>query len=276
MRAPAGVIIRSLLLLALLVVPGVGATQAAATTVEPTTGVHGGDISWPNCPKGMGIKKRRTEGMPMPTKDASFVIVGVTNGPGFHPNPCLADQVAWVKSHHRYLAAYAMTTYPRKKDIRSYGQDGPYDATTARGALRNAAYAEATFNLASMAAADMTVPMIWVDVEPYPTFPWPKNHRNNRAVIKAVTRAYAEAGYQVGIYTYLYGWRTVVGSWRLPDLPTWSTVGSGHAPEALRTCGRGPSGGRDWLMQWWRHNRDKDLICPAAAAQGAAMFASPA
>jgi hypothetical protein len=29
-------------------------------------------------------------------------------------------------------------------------------------------------------------------------------------------------------------------------------------------------------MQWWRHTRDKDLICPAAAAQGAAMFASPA
>jgi len=224
----------------------------------------------------MGIKKRRTEGQPMPTTDASFVIVGVTNGPGFHPNPCLSDQVAWVRSHHRYLGAYAMTTFPRKKDILAYGQDGPYDGTTARGALRNTAYAEASFNLSSMAAASMNVPMIWVDVEPYPTFPWPKGHRDNRAVVRAVIKAYNAAGYKVGLYTYPNGWKTVVGSWQLPTVPTWSTIGSGHARHALHACGHGPSGGSDWLMQWWRNHRDKDLICPAGGAQGAAMFASPA
>jgi hypothetical protein len=276
MRIPAGFVLRGVVAIALVAVPAIAAVDASAAVLAPTTGVHGGDISWPNCPEGMGIPKRRTEGQPMPTKDASFVIVGVTNGPGFHPNPCLADQVAWVRAHHRYVAAYAMTTFPRKKDIRSYGGDGPYDGTTTRGALRNTAYAEATFNLASMTAAEMTVPMIWVDVEPYPTFPWSKSHRDNRAVVKAVIRAYKAAGYGVGIYTYAYGWKNVVGSWRLPSLPTWSTIGGGHAAEARHACGRGPSGGSDWLMQWWRHNRDKDLICPAAADQGAAMFTAPA
>jgi hypothetical protein len=276
MRVPAVASLRSLVAVALLAACALGVAEASAVTVTPTTGVHGGDISWPNCPKGMGIPKRRTEGQPMPTTDASFVIVGVTNGPGFHPNPCLSDQVAWVKSHQRYLGAYAMTTFPRKKDIASYGQDGPYDGTTPRGALRNTGYAEATFNVTTMSTAGMTVPMIWVDVEPYPTFPWSKSHRDNRAVVRAVIKAYTEAGYHVGIYTYANGWRTVVGSWQLPALPTWSTIGSGHAGEARRACGRGPSGGGDWLMQWWRHNRDKDLICPAAAGQAPAMFAAPA
>lgn len=211
----------------------------------------------------------------MPTRDARFVVVGVTNGPGFHPNPCLADQLAWVTAHHRLLAAYAMTTYPHHKKVAAYGNDGPYDATTARGRLRNAAYAEATYNLSTMSAVAMTVPMIWVDVEPYPVSSWSKNHRANRAVISSVIRAYRDAGYAIGIYTYLNGWRTVVGSWRLPSVPTWSTVGSGKAAHARHNCGRGPSGGRDWLMQWWTKHRDHDLLCPAGRSHRAAIFAGP-
>ena len=275
MRLPAVAALRSLVAIVVLALPALAVNQAEAVTATPSTGAHGGDISWPQCPKGMGIKKRRTEGQPMPTKDASFVVVGLTNGPGFHPNPCLADQVAWVSSHHRYLAIYAMTTYPHAKKVATYGQSGPYDGSTARGALRNAAYAEATFNLSTMQSIGLVAPMIWVDVEPYPVSKWSKNHAANRRAVKAVLRAYTEAGYQVGIYTYLNGWRNVVGSWQLPSLPTWSTIGGGHARQARHACGRGPSGGRDWLMQWWHHNRDKDVICPAAAAQGAVMFAAP-
>ncbi|HWC35584.1 MAG TPA: hypothetical protein VG650_12270 [Mycobacteriales bacterium] len=274
MRVPAVAFVRSILAAALLVAPAIATVSAHAAVTA--AGVHGADISWPNCPKGMGIPSRRTEGQPMPTRDASFVVVGLTNGPGFYPNPCLGDQLRWVATHHRLLAAYAMTTYPRKRQIRAYGGDGPYDATTARGALRNAAYAEASYNLATMSAADMTVPMIWVDVEPYPVSPWSKSHRANRAVVSSVISAYTAAGYRVGIYTYLNGWRTVVGSWQLPGLPTWSTVGSGRPGHARHACGRGPSGGSDWVMQWWSRHRDKDLICPAGSDQGATMFAAPA
>ncbi len=265
---------RSILAGSLLLVPVIAST--GATAAVSATGVHGADISWPNCPKGMGIPSRRTEGQPMPTTDADFVVVGVTNGPGFYPNPCLADQVSWVASHQRLLAAYAMTTYPRRWEVRRYGRSGPYDATTARGALRNTAYAEARFNLASMNAARMTVPMIWVDVEPYPASPWSKSHSANRAVVRSVVRAYTDAGYGVGIYTYPNGWKNVVGRWSLPALPTWSTIGGGRAAHARRACGHGPSGGADWIMQWWANHRDKDLICPAGGGQGSAMFASPA
>src|SRR6478672_8225031 len=55
--------------------------------------VTGGDVSWPQCPKGMGIPQKRSLGLPMPQSSAKFVLVGLTNGPGFTPNPCLADQV---------------------------------------------------------------------------------------------------------------------------------------------------------------------------------------
>ena len=29
----------------------------------------------------------------MPVDEARYVIIGLTNGPGFYPNPCLASQV---------------------------------------------------------------------------------------------------------------------------------------------------------------------------------------
>lgn len=45
----------------------------AAASSAPLTGV---DISWPQCPKGMGIPSRPTEGKPMPKKSARFVVVG--------------------------------------------------------------------------------------------------------------------------------------------------------------------------------------------------------
>jgi hypothetical protein len=55
--------------------------------------VLGGDVSWPQCPEGMGIPERRSKGLPMPLPSARFVVLGLTNGPGFTTNPCLAQQV---------------------------------------------------------------------------------------------------------------------------------------------------------------------------------------
>jgi hypothetical protein len=245
---------------------------SAATS---TGGIQGADISWPNCPKGEGIPSRRTEGEPMPTKSAQFVIVGLTNGPGFYPNPCLADQLQWVADRHLLLGGYAMTTYPTKHEISTYGQDGPYDGSTDLGALRNAASAEARYNLSTMSSLGMSVPMIWVDVEPYPVSPWSSSHSANRAVVAAVVAAYRRAGYRVGIYTYPNGWRETVGAWRLPSLPTWSTIGAGSQRHADRACGHGPSGGTDWVEQWWVSNRDKDVICPAVAGRTGRIFSKP-
>lgn len=264
---------RSVLCAALLMATAV---LSSTPTADAAPGVvQGADISWPNCPKGEGIPSRRTEGEPMPLTTASFVVVGLTNGPGFYSNPCLANQLRWVNVHQRLLAAYALTTYPTKAEITTYGATGPYNAATRRGALQNASYAEAEFNLSTITAVGMSVPMIWVDVEPYPVSPWSHNLAANRVVVSAVIAAYQAAGYQVGIYTNPNGWPQVVGNAQLLDLPTWSTIGAGRLPEAHRRCSNGPSGGPDWIVQWWIGHRDHDVLCPAGRQNLSSIFAVP-
>ena len=256
----------------LLAVPQTAAPQTAAPSTN-SAGTHpvrqqllrGADISWPNCPKGMGIPGRRSKGEPMPRRTARFVVVGVTNGPGFYPNPCIGAQVAWVRSHHRLLGAYAMTTYPRRKEIRRYGGHGPYAVGTRLARLRNTAYDEAVFNANTMQQTGLQPPRIWVDVEPYPTSPWTRHHSLNRVVVSAAIRGYHDLGYRVGLYTYANGWHDVVGRWHLSRYPAWVTAGPRGAGNAAAMCrGRGPTGGRVWLAQWWSPRRDYDLRCAQA------------
>jgi hypothetical protein len=253
-------------------VPAAGATDRAPSSART---VLGADISLPNCPKGEGIPSRRSKGEPFPKPTAQFVQVGVTNGPGFTPNPCLAGELAWVATHHRLLGAYALTTKPRPSQVRRYGTDGPYRHTSAAGRLRNAGYAEAAYNVSTMNALAMVAPMVWVDVEPYAVAPWSHHHSVNRDVLTGVIRGYREAGFTVGIYTYARGWHQIVGAWHLPKLPTWSPVGPRGEHRARAVCHRGPSGGRTWIAQWTGPHRDFDLLCPAAPANPARLFHLP-
>lgn len=253
----------ALLLLLSLAAPAVPASAAAAAT--PGVRITGGDISWPNCPKGMGIPSRRTLGNPMPLDSAAFVVIGLTNGPGFVANPCLAAQVTWAQEHHRWVAAYAMTTFPRRTERAAYAGSGPWSASTRLGALRNAGYAQGMFNVASMQAVGLDVPLVWVDVEPYPTHPWTRDRLANRAVIQGAVRAYEDSGYRVGFYSYLGGWRAVVGNWRKGGYPAWYPVGA--EPDGLRAAyGRcrlpSFSGGPVVLAQWVEGRRDRDVTCP--------------
>jgi hypothetical protein len=234
--------------------------------------MRGADVSWPNCPKGEGIPSRRSKGEPMPKSSARFVVVGVTNGPGFHPNPCIARQLAWVADHDRLVGAYALTTYPTAKRVRQYGHSGPFEGTDHKAELRNTGYAEAAYNVSTMDRFGLQVPLIWVDVEPYPVAPWNHRHGANRAVITGVIRGYRDAGLRVGIYTYANGWRDVVGAWRLPSYPTWSTAGHRGERRARAMCTHGPSAGPTWLAQWSSPHRDYDLTCPKASPHYGAMF----
>ena len=72
----------------------------------------GADISWPQCPPGMGIEYKESSGQPMPTAEAEYVVIGLTNGPGFHANPCLADQVAYARERRLLVAAYSVISWP--------------------------------------------------------------------------------------------------------------------------------------------------------------------
>ena len=253
-------------------VPPTAPTIPTATAASAVTGVadlpaFGNDISWPQCPKGTGIPSRRGQGQPMPPASAQFVVIGLTNGPAFFPNPCLATQTAWAKAHHVYTATYSMTTYPTSVQLATYGSKGPFPGTNSAAKLANTGYAQAQFNVASMRKAGLVSPFMWVDVEPYAVAPWSTNKAGNKAVVDGVLRGYRAAGLKVGVYSTAHLWGVVVGSARY-GLPEWRAAGPRGKATALARCS-GPSfqGGGAVLAQWTTPTTDYDLTCPVASTQ---------
>ena len=232
--------------------------------------VVGGDVSWPQCPKGMGLAQKRAEGAPMPLGSARFVVLGLTNGPGFVANPCLADQLAWVKQRHLLVSAYSVISAPYGDVLTRYGGTGPYDASTKAGRLGNVGYQEALFNVGTMRAVGLQTPFVWLDVEPVTGFDWPSGKPGdtaaNAAVIKGAARGYQEQGYQVGVYSIESLWKRVVGDLRL-GLPEWRPAGGTGRAEAVRRCAGDWmfQGGAAVLGQWVAQGRDQDVTCPGQA-----------
>ncbi|MEZ0580036.1 hypothetical protein [Nocardioides sp. MH1] len=243
------------------------ANQEAGTIPPRDEPVDGADISWPQCPEGLGIPERRTKGLPMPTDDAEFVLVGLTNGPGFTPNPCLDDQVAWVEDRGLMASAYSVVSYPDAATLDQYAWDGPFDGSGLKGKLRNVGYQEARFNLDSLIAADLQTPIIWIDVEPVPDFEWSGDPAANAAIVEGAARAYTDAGFSIGIYSTPYLWQSVVGDYTL-GVPEWRAAGQTSRDEALHRCGDDWSiqGGTAVLGQWVAGSRDLNVTCPDIAA----------
>ena len=241
---------------------------APATTPPAIDGpALGADVGWPQCPKGMGIPQRRTLGLPMPSSQATYVVVGLTNGPGFTPNPCLADQVAWVKRRHLLAAAYAVVSLPDARQLATYGDRGPFDAGSRLGTLANAGYQQALSAVATMRRAGLATPMVWVDVEPVPDFDWSTDTAVNGAVVQGAARGFADAGYRVGVYSTPHLWQLVVGELAL-RLPEWRAAGQTSRAEALARCADDGTiqGGEAVLAQWVENRRDLDVTCPGVGA----------
>jgi len=231
--------------------------------------VTGGDVSWPQCPKGMGIPEKRTLGLPMPLPSAKFVILGLTNGPGFTPNPCLASQVQWVKQRRLMAAAYAVSSYPDADTLEKYGDEGPFDGGTRLGALSNVGYQQARYNIGSMQGAGLNTPIVWIDVEPVPTFVWSSDRRANAAVIAGAARGYVDAGFPIGVYSTPALYESVVGDLSLGGVPEWRAAGQTSMAEALRRCEGDWSiqGGDGVIGQWVEDNRDRNVTCPGTSTQ---------
>ncbi len=235
--------------------------------------VFGADVGWPQCPDGMGIPERRASGQPMPTKAAEFVIIGLTNGPSFTTNPCLASQVRYVDDRNLLGAAYAVHSFPDARTLRRYGGSGPFDSGTRAGKLRNAGHAAARFNQATMRRAGMRSPVIWIDVEPVGLFPWSGSKGANSAVVQGAIRGYQDAGFRIGFYSTKFLWRKIVGDLRT-GAPEWRAAGQTSMAEALRRCGTSSSfqGGRGVLGQWVEAGRDRNVTCPGATTSLAEWF----
>ncbi|RYU10820.1 hypothetical protein [Nocardioides iriomotensis] len=263
------------LLKAVLAAVTAAATAVSATPMpEPDAArlgpgpVVGADISWPNCPKGLGIPSRETLGKPLPRGTARFVVIGLTNGPAFHPNPCLASHVEYARERQMWASAYAVATYPTDKQLRLYGDAGPRSDRTLRGRLYNSGYAQAKLNVAEMQAVGLDSPAVWVDVEPVsPPAPWTARPRLNKPVVDGVLRAYRDAGLRVGFYSVATLWRQIMGGTRY-GLPEWRSAGPTNQRRALGMCRTGRfQGGRAVIGQWWDDDRDHNVLCPGTPAE---------
>jgi hypothetical protein len=247
--------------------PDLSATTRAPTkaTRTPSGRTFGADFSWPQCPKGMGIPEKRTEGAPMPTDEARFVVVGLTNGPSFVANPCLESQLAWVQERHLLAAAYSVVSYPDARTLVQLRSKGPYDGTSRLGALRNVGYQAALFNVDTMRRVGFRTPVVWIDVEPVTGFDWSPDVEANAAVVQGVARGYRDAGFRIGFYSIGSLWTKVVGSLRFGD-PEWRPAGPRGLAEAINRCGDDWSfqGGRAVLGQWIEDRRDRNVTCPGA------------
>ena len=237
------------------------AAQSAAADLNanpPLDGpVIGADISWPQCPAGMGIPHKISTGAPMPRDDAEYVVIGLTNGPGFHVNPCLADQVTYARERGLPVAAYSVISWPD-------------DAARAQyGGLQEAGRAQAEFNLASMKAAGLDSPIIWLDVESVPHYDWSSDANANAQVVLGAAQGYADAGYRIGVYSTPAIWAGIVGDLSL-GVPEWRAAGQTSQEEALSRCGNDwlIQGGVGALAQWVEDGRDRNVTCPGTDRLG--------
>jgi hypothetical protein len=229
--------------------------------------VAGADVSWPNCPKGMGMKARKSLGKPLPRATARFVVIGLTNGPAFHPNPCLVSQVAYAEERGMWASAYAVVTYPTRRQLATYGGAAPHGQARNHGRLWNTGFAQARQNVAAMRTAGLDSPAVWLDVEPVSApSPWSGRPRKNRQVVAGALAGYRDAGLEVGFYSVRSLWQEVLGRTRY-GLPEWRSAGPRGTADALAMCDTGSfNGGPAVLAQWWDDDRDHDLLCPGSAA----------
>ncbi len=253
--------------------PDLTSTPKSTVPARGPDQVFGADVSWPQCPKGMGIPEKRSEGRPMPTAEARFVVLGLTNGPSFVTNPCLDSQLQWVRRRHLLAAAYSVVSYPDDATLARFGGVGPFPGGTRLGALRNVGYQAAMFNVATMRRVDLTTPVVWIDVEPVVHFDWSPDVVANAAVVQGMARGYQDAGFRIGFYSIGSLWTRVVGTLRF-GAPEWRPAGARGLGEAVNRCGPDWSfqGGPAVLGQWVEDGRDRDVTCPGAVQDLARWF----
>ncbi|MDQ1292921.1 MAG: hypothetical protein QG608_802 [Actinomycetota bacterium] len=232
----------------------------SATTVATTKNtLSGQDISWPQC------TTKTSKGLPMPTSDRKFVVVGLTNGRAFTTNPCLSAELAWLRSHHALGAAYAMANYPTASHLKSYGSSGPWKGTTLDAKLRNVGWAEAEAAVNLLRARGFASPTVWIDVEGSKPQPWSTSTQNNAYVLSGFINGLRNRGHKVGIYSTVTAWKKIVGTGHF-SVPEWRTVGMNKTEKDLLTActaSRSIQGGTPAIIQRGSATVDHNRTCPA-------------
>lgn len=235
-------------------------TKAAGPRLGP---IRGADVSWPQCPKGMGIPEKQGQDQPMPVETAEFVIIGLTNSPSFTVNPCLESQLDWARERDLLVAAYAIVSFPDEATVQKLGTEGPYAGSSRLAALRNVGYQAALHNVRTMNDTGFDSPIVWIDVEPVGTFEWSSDTEANAAVVEGTVRGYRDQGLRIGFYSLPSMWSKIVGDLGF-GAPEWRPAGENPQSVAEERCGAEWSfqGGDAVFGQWVADHRDHNVTCP--------------
>jgi len=214
---------------------------------------HGFDISWPQC---------GSSALSVPSSPVGFVVLGLTDGRSHTRNPCLARQLGWARSTKAAVAAYTMASYPTPDQLTAAGR-GHYGTCGANLAcrLRNDGWVQGTGAAATLRAARLRVPRVWLDVEILHRQPWSTSTAANAVLLHGIVAGLRGSGLAYGVYTTPYMWHLIAGGLRLTG-PNWLPAGDGVPTDAQAQCRRSATGGPTWLVQYTR-TFDENLTCPA-------------
>jgi len=254
--------------------PASTAPRLALASVVSATSLKGQDVSWPQCPKGMG----RGKGEPIPentpyVSGTTTTVIGVNQGKPFYANPCLKTLVAWAKAHHQYVAAYTLPAPPTSAELSRWGTAGPYRGTDTVTRMRNNGYVQATWTVANIHAQGFAPTFIWLDVEPLVLRTWGTTtaaKRNNWAVIQGMQLGFARAGIRTGFYSTNRFWTQIVGSARTTS-PMWAAYSVSSRSAALSRCSYPQASGGPVAMVQFYHFAplvDQDVSCARMTSLG--------
>lgn len=244
--------------LTMMVMAACSAQTAAAPTVQLKSGNTGTDVSFPQC------------GRQLPADPGALAIVGINGEVANVPNPCLHEQLEWVRASGKPLMYYVNPSNPVGEDVPSWPKQGSTPYGDCDGSQKPACsyqygmeriVQDVTQFLDVDRLADGT--MVFIAVEH--SFSWANQgpraitdvaaaHASNLATIEGMSKAIQDYGAQPGIYSTGNDWRELMGrdvvrGDRLYGVPVWMRGAASKA--ALPDTCRQPSftGGRVVMAQ---------------------------
>lgn len=215
----------------------------------------GYDISFPQCRTGY------------PSQPRSFVIVGVTSGRAFRPNPCFSAEYKWAASTSDLPPSIYMNLNYAVGSTAYFGLSGPAgdcdredDACIAYNYGYNAA--KNSFEYADPQSAKTW----WLDIENSNS--WSPRIWQNDQVIQGAIDLLQSKGVTIGVYSSKSQWNAIAGSNFRPRLTNQSSLanwvlGASSLSTAPNRCSADYAfgGGTVWLVQYPAGDYDGNYVC---------------
>jgi hypothetical protein len=217
--------------------------SARAWAVQPSPGMIGRDVSWPNCEA-------------RPPRNAPFGIVGVTGGLVFRPNPCLFIEAHWFTN----VSLYLNTGYKKTVAVKfsSFPRSCTHDNETCLA--YNFGYNAGVYALSYAASQYVHAHTWWLDVETENS--WSASPMYNRASLSGMIDAIRQNTLlsNIGFYAYPGQWKIITDGWKNHS-PAWAATGNDSYAVAKRACALPSFTGGKIVLTQFILDLDHDYIC---------------